>query len=156
TGLGDRLLFTGSLPSGVGTRIWTTDGKADGVAVVQDLQASPYDGHYLPTGLPHFTRAGDTVFFVGDFDSRGRELWALPLSALPVVDAPTCPPAPTPRSTPGLFECGDGTNRCTVLEISAVDAEVGGTVTITATLHAKEGPIAGIQNDLAFDDGVVV
>ena len=158
TGLGDRLVFTGPLPVGAGTRIWTSDGSADGTAAVQDLAASPDDGQYRPTIPPQFTRAGNRVFFVGDFEGRGAELWALPVSALPVVDAPTCPPppTPTPHSTPGPFDCPDGAERCTVLEISAVDADVGETVTITATLHASDGPIAGIQNDLAFSDGVAV
>lgn len=157
-GLGDRMLFGGPFEVGRDAQLWTSDGTAGGTDIVQTLPASPDDGRYHDDVTPDFTRAGDLVFFAGDFGGSGRELWALPVAALPVVDAPPCPPSPTPtaRSTPGAFACPDGGARCTAVEIDTVEAEAGDAATITATLHALDAPIAGIQNDLAFPDGVAV
>ncbi|MBX3025980.1 hypothetical protein KF840_13820 [bacterium] len=157
-GLGDRVLFTSAPDVGYGTRLWTSDGSAAGTVPLQDLLTVPEGLRYRRTPAPELTRAGDRVFFVGDFGTSGRELWALPLAALPVVDAPTCPalPTPTPRRTAAPFECPGGDEECTVLALDAVAAEAGGTTTITALLRATDAPIAGIQNDLAFPDGITV
>ncbi len=156
-GFGDRLLFVE--PGDYGAmRLWTSDGTTAGTVLLHELAGIPDDVRPRPVVEPEFTRAGAHVFFVGEHDAAGRELWALPVSALPVVEPAPCPPTPTPtaRPTPPLPGCPDGSARCTAVAVDAAPAHPGETTVITATLYVDDGPIVGIQNDLAFPPGMIV
>lgn len=155
-GLDDRLLVTEPTHRGA-LRLWTSDGTAAGTFALQELPGLPDDGRLRDPAVSDFTRAGEHVFFAGEHGEAGRELWALPVSALPVVEASPCAPlpTPTPRPTSSPFDCPAG-ERCTVLELSGATARPGDAVVVAATLRASDGPIAGVQNDLTFPDGMVV
>ena len=88
TVIGDRLLFRAS--DGVhGTELWSTDGTAAGTLRLTDL--APGRASADPS---EFTVWGQELAFVAtDAGEIGREVWALPLSAL-AAGEPAQPPAP--------------------------------------------------------------
>jgi len=153
---GDRLLFSEVLRSGA-QRLWGSDGTAGGTVEVAALPP-PSVAPQMVTA-PRFVRAGSRVYFATRQGDSGRELWALPVAALPELDQRPCeaPPTPTPPPdrTPAPFTCPSGT-RCTVLELEPVEGRAGERITVTAVLHARDLPIAGVQNDIAFPPGIAI
>ena len=132
-------------------RLWSSDGTRSGTKAFQELPASSQPGQ-LPG--PRFVRSGGRAFFAARQGTLGSELWAVPLSAVPRVASAPCeaPPTPTPipdRPTPGPFECPNGGQHCTALEIPPATGWAGERVTISVVLHDGNLPIAAAQNDLA-------
>ena len=69
------------------------------------------------------------------------------------------PPTPTlipDHPTPGPFECPNGGQHCTALEIPPATGRAGERVTISVVLHDGNLPIAGTQNDLTLPPGISV
>jgi ELWxxDGT repeat protein len=63
-----------------GDELWQSSGTAGGTLLVHDIVSG--EGGSSPGQFSGFTVAGGFVFFDADDGSTGRELWALPLSAL--------------------------------------------------------------------------
>ena len=157
TSVGDRLLFSELARAG-DQRLWGSDGTAAGTRAVAELPPPSRDPQ--TNEATTFVRAGQRVYFAARLGDAGRELWALPASALPSLDPRPCEPPPTPtpvpgRPTPGPFDCPAGPT-CTVLELEPVEGRAGERATITAVLHASDLPIAGVQNDIAFPPGIAL
>jgi ELWxxDGT repeat protein len=71
TAVGTRLLFSGD-----GSEPWTSDGTSAGTHRVADI--APLGG----SDPGPFVQAGSLVFFPAHTDTTGRELWAVPVTAL--------------------------------------------------------------------------
>jgi ELWxxDGT repeat protein len=73
--IGDRLLYS-LCDDAAGCEPWVTDGTDAGTRRLADV--GPGGDSSFPVG---FIQSGDFVYFTA-YDSRGRELWAIPASAL--------------------------------------------------------------------------
>jgi ELWxxDGT repeat protein len=115
TVIGDRLVFT-SCDADAGCEPWVTDGTDGGTRRLADI------GPDTDSSNPRrFIRSGDFVYFSAQ-DSRGRELWAVPLSALSLaacedgfdndgdgaIDAGSDPGCFGPKMRTESPECDDG------------------------------------------------
>jgi ELWxxDGT repeat protein len=127
----------------------STDGNADGVRELQRFHGGD---------RPQVVRVGRTVFLAAEDGAIGPELWSMPVSALPAVDARRCAPTPTPTrptTVPTPFPCDDDTVGCTRLDVLPSGGVAGEEIDIAVRLRALGEPIAGVQLDLDFPDGVV-
>jgi ELWxxDGT repeat protein len=95
-----NLVFAASPSLGsVNFELWVSDGSAAGTKMLQDLypgvdpNGTPYAGY--PTDF--IVAAGQLFFYAGNED--GRELWSLPLAALPPPE-PIVPRTPTGTLSP--------------------------------------------------------
>jgi ELWxxDGT repeat protein len=158
--------------------LWTSDGAPSGTFRLQFLHRAnhTYSNYEYPPQL-EFVAAGDHAFFSTDVGETGRELWALPLSALPDVQplatpTATVPPSgdatPTPTATAEYIAPGEDTPTatptappscglagdppgCARIEVDDITATAGDTATIAAYLRSLGEPIAALQVDLTFD-----
>lgn len=84
--------------------LWRSDGSETGTVLLQDISPAadaPDFGFY--DEVLALTRSGSHLFFVSRHGGNGRELWALPISALNQA-----PPTPTPTATAIPEHGGDG------------------------------------------------
>jgi ELWxxDGT repeat protein/YVTN family beta-propeller protein len=161
--------------------IWTSDGTPYGAVRLQYLLSSTHSYYYDYEDRPQldFVAAGDHVFFSADAGDTGRELWALPLSALPDVQPLATPtatvpiggdatPTPTATATATVSATAEDTATatptatapcalegdppgCARIEVDDITATAGDTATIAAHLRSLGEPIAALQVDLTFD-----
>ncbi|HSQ01509.1 MAG TPA: ELWxxDGT repeat protein, partial [Candidatus Dormibacteraeota bacterium] len=144
--------------------IWTSGGLEE---TTMPLQQLPPAKDYVDYDCkePHFTRAGDLVYFAADAGDLGCELWALPVDALAEACIEDCPPpqatptptvvAETPSPAPACLAAGDA-GACTQVIAAAVSGARAETVAVELRLAAHDAPIAGIQADLTFGRDVPV
>lgn len=96
-----QLLFTVSGERGPNFELalWASDGSEAGTVRLQDISAAADapDANVEVEPFPPFTVSGSNVFFASAHGGFGRELWALPLSALPTIVS--AEPSPTPSAT---------------------------------------------------------
>jgi ELWxxDGT repeat protein len=168
TNVGERLIFAtrtnrweDSLDG-----LWTTDGTQYGTRQLQQLPSPNHSyssGENLPE--PRFVVAGDHVFFAADIGNTGRELWELPLDALPKVqpipsptatqeEVATATPTPTTEATatpPAACALVGGPPGCARLEVRDATAVAGESADVTVVLRARGETVAGVQVDLHFD-----
>ena len=94
-----QLLYQGA---SFGRLLWTTDGTTDGMLALEELPPAEFRYRRYDDEPRDFTPAGNVMFFSVAAGDSGRELWALPLGALPEVCVDDCPwmtPAPAPSAT---------------------------------------------------------
>jgi hypothetical protein len=153
-GFDDRLLVVET--AGEERRLWSTDGSASGTALVQTLAAP--SGSDRPADR-RFVRSGERAYFANRDEQSGRELWALPLSALPQVQGSPCERSPTPtpvpgRPTPHPIECPQGLP-CLALQ-APEEVEAGEDVTLSVVLRTVDESIVAVQNDVTVPDEMVI
>ena len=152
TAVGDTIFFAAD--DGIhGEELWKTDGTTNGTVMVKDVYNGSDDGVfagaiYQEAGFPV---VGDTIFFVGEDETYGRELWRSDGTAngtVIVKDIDTssntywsssgsrtvpnsglaCSPWETAVGDTVYFRADDGTNG---LELWKTDGTADGTVMLT-------------------------
>jgi ELWxxDGT repeat protein len=81
--VGGTMYFPASATPNGDLELWQTDGTPAGTVETQDINPN---GSSKPG---EFYLAGDTLYFGADDGQTGRELWKLPVSALPTVTTAT-------------------------------------------------------------------
>ncbi|MDX2167392.1 MAG: hypothetical protein SF182_10025 [Deltaproteobacteria bacterium] len=130
-------------------QLTSSDGNADGERALQRFRGGD---------RPLLVRVGRTVFLSAEDGATGPELWSMPLSALPAVEARVCVPTPTPTrptTVPTPFPCDDDEVGCTRLDVLPSRGVAGQEIDVAVRLRALGEPIAGVQLDLDFPDGVI-
>jgi ELWxxDGT repeat protein len=96
TDIDGRLVFC-ACKRDSGCEVWTSDGTEAGTLEVAEIPR----GNTSSSNPSQFVRSGSLIYFTADDGVHGRELWAIPLSALgePVPTTPVKTATGTPTAT---------------------------------------------------------
>ncbi len=125
--------------------IWTSDGTPYGTVRLQYLRRPKHT--YYDYGNPpqnEFVAAGHHVFFSADAGDTGRELWALPLSALPDVQPLATPTATYPVTASGASAAS---SQGKAIEIGARD----GSITVVRRAASNLDPATSSSGSCAIE-----